>query len=196
MADGFSVELKGLKEVDERLVLLGAVAGEKVMRSTLFVAVKPIMDQAIANAAAIPTGSGALAKSIRRVYLKPTSRLTSLTGGSGSKFTVAVAPKTKDRTAVALANLYYGRKKPIRKIIWGHLVEWGHRIGNKNTGRLTRATTAKGLLRTRLHGGLGRVPGKLIFTRAAQSRAAEAIEIFRNRIGKAIDRALKRQQPE
>lgn len=170
MADAFSVDLKGLQDVDERLVSLGSVAGEKVMRSTLFVAVKPILDQAVANIAAIPGGSGALAKATRRVYLK-SSRVVG--AASGSRFTVAVAPKSKDRVAIALANLFYKRKKPIRGVFWGHFTEWGFN-----------------------HRGGGKVSGKLVYTRALQSRAAEAVELFRKKIGTAVDRALKKLQPQ
>lgn len=171
MAEGFSVELKGLAEVEDRLLLLGAVAGEKVMRATIFFAMKPILQQAVANIAAIPTGSGALAKATRRVYLRATSLSTAT--GSGSRFVMAVAPKAKDRTAIALANLKYHRKKPVRGVYWGHLVEWGFTTRN---GR--------------------KIPGKGVFTRAVHSRADEAIAAFTSRLSVNVERALKKQSPE
>lgn len=171
MADGFSVSVKGLKDVDERLALLGAVAGEKIMRTTLFTAVKPIADQAIANIAVLPKGSGALAKATRRVYIKRGTRAAANTVAAGpNRFVVAVAPKAKDRVATALANLFYKKKKPIRGVFWGHLVEWGFQ-----------------------HQGGKRVQGRQVFTRAVAARSAEAIEIFRVQITKAVDRALKRR---
>lgn len=171
MSDPVTIDVKGLRDVEDRMILLGSLSGEKVMRATLFVAVKPILDQAVANIAAIPTGSGALAKATRRVYLRPS--VNSSLSSSGSRFTVAVAPKVKDRTAIALANLVYRRRKPIRGIFWGHLVEWG--FTHRGSGR--------------------RIPGRLVFTRAIQSKAREAIEIFTKRIGVAVDRALKKQNP-
>lgn len=186
MADGFSVEMKGLKEVDEKLALLGAVAGEKVMRSTIFAAVKPIQEAAQSNISAIPGGSGALSKATRRVYLKSGGGGISRLFSTGSRFVAAVAPKTKDRVAIALAGLHY--KKKIRGVFWGHLVEWGHRIGNRSTGRLTRATSFRG------SSGLGKVQGRLVFTRALNSRSSESIELFRKLIFRAVDRALKRQK--
>lgn len=170
MAATTEVTLRGLKEVDDRLVLLGKVAGEKVMRRTLFAAAKPIMDQAKRNIAAIPGGSGALHKATRRVYLK--ARRSS--EGSGTRFTVAVGPKATDATAVALANLHYkrGRRgKPIRRVFWGHFVEWGFTTRN---GR--------------------KIPGRHVFLRALESGAGlRAMASFKSLIGKAVDRALKKQ---
>lgn len=165
MADGFSAEVKGLKEVDEKLVLLGKVAGEKVMRTSLYTATKPLLDAAQSNITAIQRGSGALAKATRRVYMRSAS--------DQNRFVVAIAPKAKDRIAVALANLHYKRKRPIRGVFWGHLVEWGFT----------------------LRGGR-RVGGKQVFTRAVSSRASAAIELFRVTISKNVERALKKQQPK
>lgn len=170
MADGFSMQVKGLKELDERLVLLGQVGGEKVMRSTLFSASKPMLDQVLANISAIPHGSGALKKATRRVYLRPNGRTGS---SSGTRFVVAIAPKTKDSVAIALANLVYKRTKPIRRIFWGHLIEWGF-----------------------AHRGSGRIAGRRMFTFAAKgNRAQESIALFAKLLGPRIDRALKRLQP-
>lgn len=170
MADDFvSVKLNGLKDVDDRLVLLGAVAGEKVMRATLLAAAKPFEEQAEANISVIRRGSGALHKAVRRVYLRAGSSTISATG---SRFVVAVAPKVKDRVAIALANLFYKRKTPIRGIYWGHLVEWGA-----------------------AHRGGGRISGHLVFTRAARSGAQQAVDLFTKLIGPRVERALKKQRP-
>lgn len=171
MAEILSASLKGLKEVDERLVQLGAVAGTKIMRASLFAAAKPILDQAQSNITLIPKGSGALARATRRVYIKAGSQSSRSAIPAGpNRFVVAVAPKAKDRVATALANLYYKKKKPIRGVFWGHLVEWGF-----------------------THVGGKRVTGRLVFTRAVTARASEAIGIFRTQIDKAIVRALKKQ---
>jgi hypothetical protein len=172
MADGFTQSVKGLKEVDDALVKLGAVAGERVIRSTLFTASKPILDQTVSNISVIQRGSGALAKATRRVYLRGRGG-TSLFGSSGSRFVVSIAPKAKDRVAVALANLFYKRKRPIRGVFWGHLVEWG--FSHFRSGR--------------------HISGKTPFSRAASSRASEAIEAFRKLIGPRVERAAKRKQP-
>lgn len=160
-----NVEMKGLKEIENSLLRLGSVAGEKTIRSVLFRAAKPIWEQARQNIAAIPTGSGALHKATRRVQLR-TVRFSA----GGSRFAIGVAPKAKDRTAVALANLHYRRRKPIRGVFWGHLVEWGF-------------TTRSGV----------RVPGRHVFLNAIQARTAQAFEVFRVQIGIAVERALKKK---
>lgn len=176
MSDGFDVSLKGIADVESRLVTLGKVGGEKVMRSVLYAATKPILDTAKANAGALigspnpkkPSGSGALQKAIRRVYMRPTG----LAAG-GSRFVVSVAPKSKDRVALALANLVYKRKRPIRGVFWGHLVEWGHK------GR-----------------GGSDVAGKNIFRRAIDSTRSTAISIFERELAKRVDRAVRRNVAE
>jgi hypothetical protein len=168
VADGFNVSFSGFKEIDENLERLGEVAGEKVIRSSLFTAIKPIQDRVESGLAAIPTGSGALKKAVRRVYLRPGS----VVGGqrtSNTRFVVAVAPKVKDQVAVALANLHYKRKRPIRGVFWGHLLEWGHRL-------------ARG----------GQVRGRRIFTKAFESGSLEAASIFRRVIEQRVKSALKR----
>lgn len=173
-----SIDVKGLRDVEERLQSLGGVAGTKVMRSVLFAASKPIMTAAKANAQALvgssdptrPSGSGALAQAIRRVYLKP--RAGGL--GAGSRFTVSVAPKTKDQTAIALARLVYQRPR-LKGVYWGHFVEWGTGT-NQRKGRKPRKQAAQ-----------------RIFLRALQSSQAEAVLLFRARIERAVTRALKKQ---
>jgi len=176
MSDGFNVNLKGLRDVEDRLATLGSVGGEKVMRSVLYAATKPIAEAAKANAQALvgsadprrPSGSGALAKSIRRVYLRPRGLAT-----GGQRFTVSVAPKAKDRVAVALANLVYKRKRPIKGIYWGHLVEWGHKSR-----------------------GAGSVPGRNVFRRAIDTTRATAVSIFEREIARRVERAVRRNAAE
>lgn len=181
---GLSISFSGFKEIDENLVRLGQVAGEKVMRSSLFVAMKPIEERAKAGLSAIPNGSGALAKATRRVYLRPGTRLPDGSRSSSTRFVVAVAPKIKDSVAIALANLHYKRRKPIRGVIWGHLLEWGHRVAHRSTGRLSRKAGA--------HVGGGRVRGLRIFTKAFEGGSLEAATIFRREIEKRVVAALKR----
>jgi hypothetical protein len=68
-------------------------------------------------------------------------------------------------------------------------MEWGHRIGNRATGRLTRSS---GIRKTTLHAGLGRVRGLRIFTKAFEGGSLEAITIFRRVIAQRVTAALKR----
>lgn len=184
MADGFTVKVNGLKEVDDALAALGPVAGEKVIRATLFRAAAPILERVQSGLAIVQRGSGALHKATRRVYMKAGSSTRGGVKSSGTRFVVAVAPKVKDQTAIALANLKYKRKKPIRGVFWGHLLEWGHRVATRKPGRLSRTK-----------GGSfsgGRVAGRFIFTRAAEAGSQAAIDLFRTGIVERIEKTLKR----
>jgi hypothetical protein len=184
VADGFSANIRGLKEVDEALASLGPIAGEKVMRSVLFSSATPILDRTKSGLSIIQRGSGALAKATRRVYLKAGASTRGGGGGSGSRFTVAVAPKVKDQTAIALANLHYKGKKPIRGVFWGHLLEWGHRVATRSSGRLSRSKSVS-------HSG-GRVAGRFVFSRAAEAAAPEAISLFKKLIFSRVDAAVRK----
>jgi hypothetical protein len=186
VADGFSVEFRGFKEIDQALADLGPIAGERIMRASLMEAVKPI-EERVHQGLSFVGGSGALSKATRRVYLRGGSKASGGIKASATRFVVAVAPKVKDPVAIALANLKYRRKKPIRGIFWGHLLEWGHRVGNRSSGRLNRSKNS-----TRLHTGFGRVRGLRIFTKAFEGGSLEATTIFRRVIGQKVAAALKR----
>ena len=76
---------------------------------------------------------------------------------------VAVAPKTRDRRALALANFSYGRTKRLRGVYWGHFVEFGTKRGIK--------------------------PGRFM-QRAIQANAQQVINIFADDIEAQIRRQL------
>lgn len=116
-----TVRVSGLKELDAKLKQIGAVAGQKAMRSSLFAASKPILDQAKANTARWPRGSGALNLSLGRRF-SVSQNVT-----EGSRFTIGIGPRAKARAAIALYNLVYKRKRPIRGIFYGHLLEFRHK---------------------------------------------------------------------
>lgn len=129
------IEVKGLKELEDRLIELGAVAGMKAMRSAMFTASKPTLDQAKATA---PVRSGALRESITRTF-----SAASKTGSKeGSRFSVRIGPKVKNRTAIALYNLVYRLKRPRRGIFYGHFLEFGTNAGTKATHWLRNALQA------------------------------------------------------
>lgn len=111
--------------------------------------------------------SGALAKAIRRVFVKRSGLQVGF--NSGSQFVVTVAPKIRDRIAVSLANLVYKRRRPIRGVFWGHLVEWGFTHFRSGT----------------------KIPGRLIFTKALNDTAERAITLFREVIGRKVERAAQ-----
>jgi HK97 gp10 family phage protein len=130
-----TVTIRGLKELEARLREIGSVAGTKAMRSAMFTATKPILDRAKANA---PVRSGAL-----RLALTRTFSIKSISGGfleaAGSRFSVLIGPRTKNRTAISLYNLTYRLRKPRRGIFHGHFVEFGTSSGTRRTDFLKRA---------------------------------------------------------
>lgn len=160
------IKVSGLEDVQKNLLALGAISGEKVMRSVMFYASRPLEQRGKANAAALPNGSGALHRAIRRVWVRGGQAFAA----TGRRFLLSIAPKTRDRTALALANLFYKRRRQIRGVYWGHLVEWGFN-----------------------HRGGGRVAGRGIFGRAVSAGGQEVIDRFIARMGRASERALKRQ---
>lgn len=153
-----SVTVKGLAEVDANLKKIGQVAGQKAMRSALYAASKPILDQAKIN---VPKRSGALQLALTRFYKVGTAENT------GSRFTVSVGPKAKNRTAIALYNLSYKRRKKVRGIFYGHLQEFEHKD----------------------RGG-GSVPAKPFLLPALRDRFSQSIQILADQLRKKIEKAL------
>jgi HK97 gp10 family phage protein len=117
-----SLRLKGLDQVVKNLEGLKPIAREKVMRSAMFKAMRPVLQAVQATA---PRGSGALRLAMARVYLRPSARARA----DALAFRVAVAPKPRNRPALALANFSYGRTKRMRGVYWGHFVEFGTKNG-------------------------------------------------------------------
>lgn len=135
MAIVTDIRLDGLKEIEARMVELDAMAGARLLTRATRRSLIPLEKRATANAASIAK-SGALAESVRIVTVRP--RGTEVAA-------VQVGPRKKDRRGVALHNLYYGRKR--KGIFYGHLIEFGHRVGNRQTGwlrKLNRRTGAGG----------------------------------------------------
>lgn len=188
------IEVRGLKELDETLVRVGGLAGTKVMRQALFAASKPILDRAKSNIAAWQGGSGALHLSMGRKFA------ISKGSAGGSVFTMQIGPRRRAPAAVALYNLFYKRK--VKGIFYGHLLEFGHRIGHRRTGYLRKMTSQQrdrrrfndGKVRV---GGLsaGNVPAQRFLRPALDSGGLQAIFLLRQQLGKRLDRALKKQDP-
>jgi HK97 gp10 family phage protein len=130
------IQVRGLKELEDRLVGMGTVAGTKAMRSAMFTATKPILDQAKATA---PTRSGALKQALARTFSVKTNAGSFFSSGEGSKFNVSVGPKVRNRTAVALYNLVYKPRRPRKGIYHGHFLEFGTKRGTKATNWLRNA---------------------------------------------------------
>lgn len=152
-----SLRLEGLDRVVERLGQLAPVARERAMRAAMFKAMRPVLQAVVATT---PRRSGALRLAMARVYLRPTARAAA----DALAARVAVAPKAKNRQALALANFSYGRTKRLRGVYWGHFVEFGTKRGIK--------------------------PGRFM-QRALQANAQRVIDIFADDIEKQIRRQLK-----
>ncbi len=189
------VKVSGLKELQKSLIEIGAVAGTKSMRSAMFVATKPIMEQAKANTAKF-TRSGALRESISRTFgIKVASGFLFGSDRDGSRFSILVGPKVKHRTAITLYNLVYKKRRPIRGIFYGHFLEFGHRIATKKTGYLSRAKTLAGINRASRRGksqGLGRVEARPFLLPALLSRADECTRLLAETVKKRIENAANK----
>lgn len=151
-----SLRLEGIDQVLRRLEGLSPIAREKAMRGAMFKAMRPVLQAVVATT---PRRSGALRLAMKRVYLRPTAR--QLVDNLAAR--VAVAPKARDRRALALANFSYGRTKRLRGVYWGHFVEFGTKRGIK--------------------------PGRFM-QRALQANAQQVIDIFADDIEKQIRRQL------
>lgn len=152
-----SLRLDGIDQVLRRLEGLSPIAREKALRGAMFKAMRPVLQAVVATT---PRRSGALRLAMKRVYLRPTAR--QLVDNVAAR--VAVAPKARDRRALALANFSYGRTKRLRGVYWGHFVEFGTRRGIK--------------------------PGRFM-QRAIQANAQQVINIFADDIEKQVRRQLK-----
>ncbi|HRC61627.1 MAG TPA: HK97 gp10 family phage protein [Dehalococcoidia bacterium] len=129
-----SLRIEGLDRVVANLERLQPIAREKAMRGAMFKAMRPVL---LAIQATTPRRSGALRLAMARVYLRPKQGLT-----DGLAARVAVAPKTKNRQALALANFSYARTRRLRGVYWGHYVEFGTRRGIKPGRFMQRALAA------------------------------------------------------
>ncbi|MEY4402187.1 MAG: hypothetical protein RIR91_222 [Verrucomicrobiota bacterium] len=163
------IKLTGVAECMARLEELGALGQQKLVVRILRKAAKPTALAAAANARRF-NGSGALSKAVK------TANIKRLKGQEVAR--VAVAPTAKDRTAVYVHNVAYKRKR--KGIFYGHLVEWGHRIGTRATGWLAKkGRSGKGGT------SAGQVPGRPWFTPAARQTERQVVDTFLAEMRKA-----------
>lgn len=159
-----TIKVTGLKEIERQLQNLGSKDGTRVLRAAMMRAAEPIQKQAQVNAAHLPSGSGALEKSIGRRFLVGQQRQTGeFLPALGGRFSVIIAPLKKSRVAVALYNLFYRRKR--RGIFHGHLVEFGTKRSKKQP----------------------------FLAPALNARGSQAVDVLADEIRKGIERLLKRR---
>lgn len=191
-----TVKVRGLKEVEQQLIALGSKPGTRILKRAVYLAGEPIEQRAKRNAAALPNGSGAMEVAIGRRVTVAGNGSPSFTPDVGSRFAVEIYPRLKNRVAIALHNLFYGRKR--KGIFYGHLLEWGHRIGTRKTGYLRKLTAGarRRFKDGRAAGGStsagGTVAPRKIFEPALKAGAGRAIVIFRREVMAGIERQLKR----
>lgn len=193
MTDGVQIRVEGLKELDARLAELGAVAGRRALNSALRSSLKPMVNAA--RAAARGDDSGALSASIEAITARPPS-------GRDTAALVLVGPRKKSSLALFVHNSFYKRKR--KGIFYGHLVEFGHRIGT-HRGRLARASralTEKGLARWHARKSGGRIAGQASGGTVAQrpflrpaftAQSRPFIELFRKNLERTVKRIENRR---
>jgi HK97 gp10 family phage protein len=164
--DEISLTFEGLAELDEKLQALSSVARERSLRRAMWPAMAPVLNHAKAGA---PRRSGALAVAMARA-VQTAGKGRGLSFGGQEKSLVArvvVTPRRNNRQAVALHNIFYSRKRPIRGIYYGHFLEFGTKRGVK--------------------------PLKFM-NRAISSNAQRVINIFAEQLEKAIRTELRRRK--
>jgi hypothetical protein len=179
------MDLKGLAEAELALERLGPVGGAKVIRAASFAATLPILRVAQSLTQQMP-GSGSLSKAMGRTFkATPGGAVLESAGG---RFVTWVGPRVNVRAAVSLHNMFYRRKR--RGVFHGHFLEWGHRVGNKLTGRLKRM----GVRSAKSTGG-ARVRSYPFIRPALDRGGLKAVQVFRTQIIKRCERALKKLDP-
>lgn len=154
------VEVKGLKELREVLIRkLPLEVQGKPLQQALTRAARPITSEAKALA---PVKTGRLRQAIYSTRAKSST------------------PTRQERVITVRS----GKKHGSKDAFYWKWVEFGHRIGNKATGTLA----GKGRRKT-ASAGLGAVPAQPFMRPAFESQKQKAAEIFRDALGKLIEKA-------
>lgn len=192
----FSVDVKGLKELNARLEELEAVTAARATKRALYYAARPMAETAGQILRSKTDGSGALASAVRVLSVRSPD-------GDKAIAAVKVAPASRDKTAIFTHNAFYQRKK--RGVFYGHLLEFGHRIGTRASGRLkrvSRALTERGLAlwQVRNRGGRikgaesgGRVLARPFLDPAFTSNYRGMLDRFGDRLARNIDLIARRK---
>jgi hypothetical protein len=171
------IKVTGLKEVEARLASLGKKQGTRILRASMLASAKPILEQAKTNVASIEGGSGALHKAMgMRFYAGEKSVPSDLfVPNMGGRFTVQITPVKRNRVAVALHNLVYGRKR--KGIFYGHFIEFGRRIVTRGKKEHKGDVTPRPFLKP-----------------ALDSKGPQAVGMLADEIERRIDKYLKSQK--
>lgn len=176
------VTVKGMAELEARLLELDALGGEKLIRRVLRKIAKPMYESARSNAASVGR-SGALYKSVAIFNRKP----------KGSQVArVAVGSRAGNKIALRMHNDFYRRKR--KGIFYGWMLDQGHRTGTRKTGALmkVRGGTIRGKSHQQVFGS-GRVAPRPWWTPAVNATQGGAVDAFVAELRKAVDRLEKRK---
>lgn len=174
------IQVAGLRELEARLLELDAMAGKKLLTRATRRSLLPLRRQVVANARTLAR-SGALAESVKIVTVTPR-------GNNAAE--VQVGPKKKDRRGVALHNVYYRRKR--RGIFYGHLLEFGHRVGTRSTGWLVKLSRRRRGYSAPRTSGSGTVNARPWFGPAWDATRNGIVPEFKRILAQGLDRIARR----
>lgn len=188
------VTVSGLRELEARLIELGALAGRRALTSAMRSAAKPMVAAASRNARGDDSGALSASIGVFTVRKKLASRDTVAQ--------VGVGPIKKNRTALFVHNSFYRRKR--KGIFYGHLIEYPHRVGTRKGRlfRISRALTPKGLSLWQVKKKGGRIKGlessgtvrASPFLRPAfAATSTEFLSLFSQRLAQAVKRIERRK---
>lgn len=172
-----SVELKGVKELYARLDELDAIGQKKLLGRVVRRVAKPTADAAKSNLLAFRK-SGALAAAVNVYATRPRGQ---------EVVSVQVAAQKKHRVALFAHNAFYGRR--LKGIFYGHLLEWGHRIGTRKTGYLKKLTRPSGAGGT----STGKVAPRRWLSPAVSAHKARMVSSFAAEMRRALDAVARRR---
>lgn len=170
-----TVEVKGLKELTARLDELSAIGQKKLISRVVRRVAKPTAVAAKENLLAFRK-SGALAAAVG-VYARRTR--------GQEVVAVQVGAQKKHRTALFVHNAFYGRR--LKGIFYGHLLEWGHRIGTRKTGYLQKRGRGAGGTST------GQVAPRRWLSPAVSSTQGRMVQAFVDELKAGLDAIARRK---
>lgn len=171
------VKMTGMKELNARLDELGALGEKKLLSRVVRRVTKPTSVAAKANLLRFRK-SGALGAAVG-VYARR------VRGQEVVAFQVGA--KKKHKTALFVHNAFYGRRR--KGVFYGHLLEWGHRIGTRKTGWLKKRSRPSGA------GGVsgGTVAPREWLSPALHSTQSRMVSAFVEELKRGLDAIARRR---
>jgi len=171
------VRLLGMKELNARLEELDALGQKKLLSRVMRRVAKPTALAAKSNLTRFRR-SGSLGSAIGVYAARARSK---------EVVRFQVGAQKKNRTALFVHNAFYHRR--LKGIFYGHLLEFGHRIGTAETGWLRKGRRRKGA------GGssVGRVGAKRWLTPAVDSTKHRMTAAIRDEMQRGLDAIARRR---